>query len=79
MAYTKTEWRSDTLITPARFRNLGNQYEAILEEARELDSEPIILEVSESEPTGYEGMIYHDEGGNIYGYNGEEWIPLGVI
>ena len=76
MAYTKTTWASNVLVTPARLRNLESQHELLLVDAR-VENEPLLVELA-STSTEAGSIHVNTTDDKLYGYNGTAWIMLGV-
>ena len=80
MAYTKTTWASNVLVTPARLRNLESQHELLLVDARAASSNPLIAEISTSAPGVAQGRVYSNSADNkFYVSDGTAWHEVGVV
>ena len=82
MSYEKHTWTSEkikeSLVTPERLRHLETQYELALVDAR-VNNTQLEVQVASTAPTGEQAMVYFNtENNKIYGYDGTEWVLLGV-
>ena len=82
MSYEKHTWTSEkikeNLVTPERLRHLETQYELALVDAR-VNNTQLEVQVASTAPTGEQAMVYFNtENNKIYGYDGTEWVLLGV-
>ena len=81
MAYTKVNWQADTLLTPARFRQMETQYDEVksywVTNPFRMENEPLVAEVLSTAPTHGAGRLYQNStDGKLYVSDGAAWIDL---
>jgi hypothetical protein len=87
MAYTKVNWQADTLLTPARFRQMETQYDEVIaywatNSFRLLTGEELVVEVVDFDvavPTATIGrLVFDEDSGALQVADGSNWIDLEV-
>ena len=76
MTYAPTSWSTETLVTPARLRNLETQHELLLVDAR-VENEPLVVEI-DSTSTEAGSIHVNTTDDKLYGFNGTSWVQIGV-
>jgi hypothetical protein len=85
--YTKVNWQADTLLTPARFRQMETQYDEVIaywatNSFRLLTGEELVVEVVDFHidiPDEDMGRLVFDEStGTLWVADGSDWIDLEV-
>ena len=84
MPYTPINWTTDTLVTPARMRHMETQHEQAVADGspiiRSSSNEGLAAETVSAAPAGQDARIYYNTTDNkMYGYNGNEWVPIAEV
>ncbi len=83
--YSKINWQANTLLTPARFRHMETQYDAVISyqqtnSFRIQTGEELVAEIIDfhvDSPTAHAGRLIFDiDSGNLWFGDGATWVEL---